>query len=190
MAVPWFIWADDKGRFMITFLEHLLHKSHWKQKGGVKLCIPAAFTQSLLELKTCVENGCSCFSWIHCGMHGALWEWGKLFSLGLENTGFQIWIPYLVLHSEPFVLAMGNVKQLRSNRHDQNYDFFVQGQCQQPVIWTCQTRKQKFLPWKIVPQQSPAHLIPDFNTNTSKYTVETPSKFHSASNKQWILENF
>lgn len=127
MAVPWFIWADDKGRFMITFLEHLLHKSHWKQKGGVKLCIPAAFTQSLLELKTCVENGCSCFSWIHCGMHGALWEWGKLFSLGLENTGFQIWIPYLVLHSEPFVLAMGNVKQLRSNRHDQNYDFFCPG---------------------------------------------------------------
>lgn len=72
-----------------------------------------------------------------------LWDWGELFSLVLENTGFQILIPYFMLGSEPSALAMGNVKQLRSIRHDQNYDLIVQGQCQQRVIRTCQTRKQK-----------------------------------------------
>lgn len=97
-------------------------------------------SQSLLQPKTGTENGCSCFSWIHCKM---LWDWGKLFSLVLENTGFQILIPYFMLGSEPSALAMGNVKQLRSIRHDQNYDLIVQGQCQQRVIRTCQTRKQK-----------------------------------------------
>lgn len=76
-----------------------------------------------------------------------LWEWGELFSLILENTGFPILIPYFMLGSEPSVLAMGNVKQLRSIRHDQNYDLIVQGQCQQHTKRTCQNKKtKKFLP--------------------------------------------
>lgn len=58
-AMPWFIWADDRGRFMIIFPEHLVQKKHWQQNGGVKLCIPAAFTQSLLKLKSGAENGCT-----------------------------------------------------------------------------------------------------------------------------------
>lgn len=43
----------------------------------------------------------------------------------LESTGFQIRIPYLILGCESHVLAMGNVKPLRSIRHDQNYDLIV-----------------------------------------------------------------
>lgn len=61
----------------------------------------------------------------------------------LENTGFQILIPCYMLGSDPSVLAVGNVKQLKSIRHDQNYDLIVQEQCQQCIIRTHQTRKQK-----------------------------------------------
>lgn len=39
---------------------------------------------------------------------------GEVFSLVLENPGFQILIPYYLVGSDPSVLAVGNVKQLRS----------------------------------------------------------------------------
>lgn len=107
---------------MIICPEHLVQKEHWKQKGGAKLYIPAAFTQSLLKLKTGA---------------GRWWECGEMFSVVLEKNGFQILIPYFMLDSEPSVLTMGNVKQQRSIRHDQNYGLIVQGRCQQHIITTC-----------------------------------------------------
>lgn len=59
-----------------------------------------------------------------------------VFTLVLENTGFHILIPYHMLDSAPSVPAVGNIKQLRSIRHDQHYDLIVQGQYQQCIIRT------------------------------------------------------
>lgn len=44
---------------MVIFPEHPVQKKHQKEIGGVELCISAAFSQSLLKLKTGTENSCS-----------------------------------------------------------------------------------------------------------------------------------
>lgn len=54
------------------------------------------------------------------------WECGEMFSVVLESTAFQILIAYFMLDSKLSLLTMGNVKQQRSIRHDQNYDLIVQ----------------------------------------------------------------
>lgn len=168
MTIPWFMWADDSQRFMIICPEHLVQKKHWKQKGGVKLCIPAAFTQSLLELKTGAGNGCSCFSWIHCEMLGVWWNVQCGFR-GYCLSNFDC-----LLHVGQWALSAHNGKYQATEINQAWSELWFD--CSEIMTAThynnlLNKKTKKILPWGIVPLQSPVYLITEFNTSTI-YSLE------------------